>query len=97
MVLTRPEQLSSTGLVEQDVHALLDAVVAIPIRQYYWWRPQLDDANDEMLLETAVNGGADRLVTFNLRHLETAANSFGIRALTPPLAWREIEDQHAQK
>jgi hypothetical protein len=31
------------------------------------WRPVLRDADDEMVLETAVNGQADRLLTFNER------------------------------
>jgi len=43
-----------------------------------------------MVLETAVNGGAGRLLTFNLRHLRMAAEKFGIRTVTPPEAWKEI-------
>jgi hypothetical protein len=33
----------------------------------------LGDAADEMVLETAVKGRADRLVTFKARHFENAA------------------------
>jgi len=43
-----------------------------------------------MVLETAVNGRADRLVTFNVRHLRRAAAEFGISTVTPPEAWKEI-------
>jgi len=43
-----------------------------------------------MVLETAVNGAADRLVSFNVRHLAGAAREFGICALRPCDAWREI-------
>jgi len=44
-----------------------------------------------------VNGRADRLVTFNLRHLKAAAEEFGMLAVTPPQAWKEIERRHAKK
>jgi hypothetical protein len=39
-----------------------------------------------MVLETAVNGRADRLATFNLHHFKSAAKAFGILAVTPPEA-----------
>jgi hypothetical protein len=43
-----------------------------------------------MVLETAVNGSADWLVTFNLRHLLDAGREFGISVRRPCDAWREI-------
>jgi hypothetical protein len=45
---------------------LLDAVakVAKPVRLAYLWRPTLPDVNDDMVLEVAVNGRADGIVTF---------------------------------
>jgi predicted nucleic acid-binding protein len=49
-----------------------------------------------MVLETAVNGEADWLVTFNVRHLAEAARGFGIRVLRPREAWREIQ-RHEKK
>ena len=98
-VLTRPQQLSATGLTIVETNAVLDAVAAIvePIQLRFLWRPRLKDPADEMVLETAVNGRADRLVTFNLRHLKAAAEEFGIRVLTPPEAWKEIESGYAKK
>jgi hypothetical protein len=64
------------------MNAILDAVAAVaePVRLRFLWRPQLKDPADEMVLETAVNGIADRLVAFNLRHLKPAAKKFGIVA-----------------
>ena len=98
-VLTRPQQLSATGLTIGETNAVLDAIAAIvePIQLPFLWRPRLKDPADEMVLETAVNGRADRLVTFNLRHLKAAAEEFGIRVLTPPEAWKEIESGYAKK
>jgi hypothetical protein len=54
-----------------------------PVRLSFLWRPLLPDANDDMVLETAVNGRADLLVTFNLRHFEAASSRFGIDVEAP--------------
>jgi putative PIN family toxin of toxin-antitoxin system len=91
-VLTRPEHLEASGLTARQVNEVLDALVqvSIPVPLRFLWRPQLKDPADEMVLETAVNGAADWLVTFNLRHLADAARQFGIRVKRPSDAWREI-------
>jgi len=91
-VLTRPEHLEVSGLTSRQVNDVLDALVQVstPVHLRFLWRPRLKDPADEMVLETAVNGAADWLVTFNLRHLVGAAREFGIRALRPCDAWREI-------
>ncbi len=58
-----------------EVCSILDAIVLVAERVsfQFLWRPQLKDPADEMVLETAVNGNADSLATFNLRHLKDAA------------------------
>lgn len=91
-VLKRPEHLAVSGLTVQDIDEVINALAAIaaPVRLRFLWRPQLVDPGDEMVLETAVNGGASRLVTFNMRHLEEVAKRFGIRAMLPRDAWKEI-------
>jgi hypothetical protein len=68
-----------------------------PVYFRFLWRPQLRDTADEMVLETAVNGVVDRLVTFNLRHLRPACADFGIRAVTPPEAWKEIVSRECEE
>jgi predicted nucleic acid-binding protein len=97
-VLTRLEQLEATGLTSPQVNDILNAFVkvSIPVPLRFLWRPRLKDPADEMVLETAVNGTADWLVTFNLRHLAAAAREFGIRAARPGDAWREIR-RHEKK
>jgi predicted nucleic acid-binding protein len=97
-VLTRPEHLDASGLTSRQVNEVLDALVKVstPVPLRFLWRPQLRDPADEMVLETAVNGAADWLVTFNLRHLAGAARQFGIRAARPCDVWREIR-RHAKK
>ncbi len=97
--LKRPEHLAASGLAWEDIDVVLDALAAVlePVRLPFMWRPQLRDPGDEMVLETAVNGPADRLVTFNLRHLGPAARKFGIRAEPPAETWREVRRRNHEK
>lgn len=92
-VLTRQEHLDAAGITADDVAAVLDAVAAViePVRLAFLWRPRLKDPADEMVLETAVNGTAEILATFNLRHLDKAAGAFGIRAMRPGEVLRELD------
>jgi putative PIN family toxin of toxin-antitoxin system len=94
-VLTRPEHLRASGIMEAEVAEVLDALatVLIPIRLRFLWRPKLKDPADEMVLETAVNGRADRLVTFNVRHLAAVAREFGLPVIRPAEAWREVQEK----
>jgi predicted nucleic acid-binding protein len=57
----------------------------------------LKDPSDEMVLETAVNGNADYLATFNLRHLREAAALFGIKAVVPGEIWRKIRSEYEEE
>ena len=74
-VLTRAEHLNAASISEADVQVLLDAIalVATPVRISYLWRPMLSDPDDDLVLETVVNGQAATLITFNRRHFEPAA------------------------
>lgn len=94
-VLTRSEHLASARISAADVEVLLDAIalVAEPIRISYLWRPVLADPGDDLVLETAVNGRADAVVTFNRRHFEPAAAPFGLEILAPADAVRRLENR----
>jgi predicted nucleic acid-binding protein len=94
-VVTRSEHLAAAGISEADVQVLLAAfaLVAIPIRISYLWRPTLTDPDDDLVLETAVNGNAEAVVTFNRRHFEPAAARFGIAILAPGEAVRRLESR----
>ena len=91
-VLKRPEHLDVIGVTSDEIDTVLDALASViePVQLRFLWRPTLKDPSDEMVLETAVNGRADRLVTFNLRHLGQAAREFGMSADIPGAIWREI-------
>jgi predicted nucleic acid-binding protein len=84
-VLTRAEHLEASGLRSDDIEALLDAIAGIAdrVQLAYLWRPLLQDSRDDLVLETAVNGRADALVTLNRRHFYPAARRFGIAIVSP--------------
>lgn len=92
-VLMRAEHLAAAGISAEDAGILLDAValVAEPIRISYLWRPALPDPGDDLVLETAVNGRAAVVVTFNRRHFEPVAVRFGLEILAPGDAVRRLE------
>jgi predicted nucleic acid-binding protein len=79
-VLTRPEHLAASGAGIEEATALLDALcaVCIPVEISFLWRPVLRDPDDEMVLEVAVNGRAERLLTFNQRDF-AGAERLGVR------------------
>ena len=91
-VLTREEHLAAAGASVEEVTTVLDALASVlePVRLSFLWRPMLPDANDDMVLETAVNGRADLLVTFNRRHFEAASATFGIDVESPAEAVRRL-------
>jgi predicted nucleic acid-binding protein len=92
-VMTRKEHLEAAGLRGEDVGILLDAVVAVsePVTLAYLWRPTLPDANDDMVLEAAVNGRADGVVTFNASDFRRASSLFGVQVLSPAEAVKRLE------
>ena len=84
-VLTRPEHLSASGASAEDVEDLLDGLAAVGrrVRLAFRWRPALPDPNDDMVLETAVNGQAHAIITFNERDFNPVAARFGCRVMRP--------------
>lgn len=91
-VVKRPEQLDAMGMSPEQADGRIRTVVALcePVFKSYSWRPQLSDPNDELILEAAVNGGADILVTFNQRDFGSAPAAFGIECLLPRYALERI-------
>ena len=92
-VCRRSEHREKSGLSGQQVEIILDAIIAMgePVPTHFLWRPQLRNPNDEMVLEAAVNGRADALVTFNVRDYGTAAAQFGVEVLLPREAIARIK------
>jgi putative PIN family toxin of toxin-antitoxin system len=84
-VCRQAEHRLASGLTDQEAETFVTAVIAMaePVKIHFLWRPQLRDAGDEMVLETAVNGGADALITFNVRDYGEVPSRFGIELLLP--------------
>ena len=84
-VCGRAEHRLAAELNQAEVNVFVDAIVAIadPVPMHFLWRPQLRDPADEMVLETAINGEADALVTFNARDFGDAPGHFGVDLLLP--------------
>ncbi|HEV2962653.1 MAG TPA: putative toxin-antitoxin system toxin component, PIN family [Candidatus Angelobacter sp.] len=91
-VLTRPEHLAACALSKRELERILDDIVAVakPVRLDFRWRPALSDPDDEMVLETAINGKADDIVTFNQRDFEHASRSFDCAVILPLSALQQI-------
>ncbi|NOT11602.1 MAG: putative toxin-antitoxin system toxin component, PIN family [Methylococcaceae bacterium] len=88
-----PEHQLAAGLNEGEVGQFLDALAALadPVETHFLWRPRLRDPADEMVLEAAVHGRVDAIVSFNLRDYGTAPNDFGIEVLKPSEALKRIK------
>ena len=61
-----------------------------PVETHFLWRPRLRDPADEMVLEAAVNGQANAIVTFNLRDYGAMPKDFGIEVLLPRDALKRL-------
>lgn len=71
---------------------ILDFLVASGHCQsiHYLWRPTLNDPSDDLVLEVAVAGGCDTIVTFNIRDF-VGSERFGIPAWTPQKFLTQLE------
>jgi putative PIN family toxin of toxin-antitoxin system len=84
-VLKRPEHRLVHGLTPEAIDEFLAELAALiePVEVHFQWRPQARDPNDEMVLEAAINGRADALVTYNVADFAAAAERFRISVLRP--------------
>jgi putative PIN family toxin of toxin-antitoxin system len=94
-VFQRPEHRLATGMSADDVEGFLAAFAsaAESVEVNFRWRPQLRDSRDEFVLEAAVNGNADALVTHNVRDFRSAAQLFSLRLLLPRELLKELEHE----
>lgn len=93
-VLKRPEQIAVSGRSAAMTDAFLDALClrCETVHLHYLWRPQLRDPADEMVLETALNGHADVLVSMNTRDF-TAAERFRLKVATPGAFLHQLREE----
>jgi predicted nucleic acid-binding protein len=67
-------------VTSQEVIKVVDSFIRISesVQIRFLWRPLLPDPADDMVLETAVNGRAEELVTFNEVDFAPAARKFAL-------------------
>ena len=85
-------QRAISRLSGEEVRTFITALCGVGERVNIWflWRPLLRDPADDMVLEAAINGRADALVTFNRRDFGDEPGRFGIAVLSPQEALRRI-------
>ena len=83
-VLSRTKTRATTGHSLDDVAAIMRALAARcePVDISFRVRPMLRDADDEMVLEAALNGRADAIVTHNVRDF-VSIRDLGLEIATP--------------
>ena len=92
-VFSRDDLFKNCKLSVGERNELLDVFFSCCewTRVYYLWRPNLPDEADNHLVELAVAGGADFIVTRNLRHLSNMQLRFPqLRIASPGAFLKEI-------
>ena len=74
----------SDSITEKDISDFIDFFCYIGNQQeiFFLWRPFLPDPSDDLVLEVAVAGGCDAIITYNKRHFKNV-EKFGLRILDP--------------
>jgi len=90
-VMGRPVWGDATTVDERRLVLAALASKARWVTVYYGWRPNLPDEGDKHLIELALAGGANAIVTHNLRDLRGGQLRLGsLRVLTPAQCLKEL-------
>jgi putative PIN family toxin of toxin-antitoxin system len=95
-VALRTDHIAASDRTLKDVQGLIRVLedISMPVLVVTKHRPLSPDADDDMVLDVAINGFADAIVTINVRDFALAAQRFAIPVLTPRdflLAFRKGE------
>ena len=84
-VALRSEHVRASALSKREILELIEAMEAFaePVEIVVKTRPLSPDPSDDMVLDVAINGRAEALVTSNKKHFAGAGKRFGIPVLTP--------------
>lgn len=92
-VLSRSQLFRDSRLGAEERDELLDIFLSFCewVRVYYLWRPNLQDEADNHLVELAVAGAAEYVVTRNLRDLKAMELRFpGLKPISPEAFLKEL-------
>ena len=91
-LLTRTLKEGSTQLNLQQIEAVLSALAYYTeeVSIYYRLRPNLRDANDDMVFECAANFDAEAIVTHNVKDFKNPEFTYSIDVVTPGEFLRRI-------
>lgn len=91
---TSREHATAAGFNREQALVFVKGLTALiePVKTHFLWRPFLRDPNDEMVLEVAVNGQADAIVTFNVRDYGNVTDMFNIAVINPAEALRRVRN-----
>lgn len=83
-VATRPENLAAFAKTRSEVDEIISVLEAIaePVFVHTRLRPLSPDPDDDMVVDVAINGHPDALVTHNIADLRVA-EEYGIPVSTP--------------
>ena len=97
-VLTRPKTLAEWRLSRAEVEAILTVLAELAVEQQirYRIRPNLMDPADDKFIECAFAGGANYLVTSNIRHYRHAEFQQPAAVVTPSQFLRIWRRDHEQ-
>jgi len=85
-VLLRPKNREKYAyFTSEEIRLIISDIVQISHRTklHFLWRPFLKDSFDDKVLETAVNGQARAIITFNTKDFVGVKKYFDIEILTP--------------
>ncbi len=84
-VAFRPEHLKAFSYSLEQVDDFINTLeeLATPVIVSYQPRPLSSDPDDDMVLDIAINGRADAIITHNVKHFMAAATRYGIPIFRP--------------
>ena len=93
-VLAREELFAASSISSKDRVALLEAVLSICewVSISFLWRPNLPDESDNHLIELAVAGNAESIITGNTKDIVAGELVFDLIRIVTPANWLKGDD-----
>ncbi len=90
MVLKRSVHAEDHGYTEAEIDRFLVLFAGFTekAKSHYRYRPQLSDPDDEHVLDAAINGYTQAIVTHNISDFVPAAADFGIKWSHPEVSFK---------